>query len=112
MVRIAPTERYGDTHLRMLERMSRRTADRTDFSAVTDAILAAATEPDPPFITVAGPSLMDALVPSPRPRKRSIPASSPTATGSDVASTKVTAFQAGRPVVKSDSGASRLHQGP
>lgn len=52
-------EPYGDGHTKLVQALLGAFGDRTDYSVVTDAILAAATSSDPEFIALAGPELAD-----------------------------------------------------
>lgn len=57
---VAPViEPYGDGHTKLLQALLGAFDDRTDYSVVTNAILAAATSPDPEFIALAGPELAE-----------------------------------------------------
>ena len=52
-------EPYRDGHTRLIQALLDAFGDRTDYSVVTDAIVAGATSPDPEFIALAGPELAD-----------------------------------------------------
>ena len=57
-VMLAPEiEPYGDGHVKLVRALENAFGDRTDYSVVTDAILNAATSPEPDFIALAGPEL-------------------------------------------------------
>ncbi|MGI9613797.1 MAG: SDR family oxidoreductase [Acidimicrobiales bacterium] len=50
-------EPYGDGHVQLMRALETAFADRTDYSVVTDAIVNAATSPEPDFIALAGSEL-------------------------------------------------------